>query len=215
MRRIVGALLVLMTLTGAAIVAPARATGAPLNIVFLGDSLTRGFAATTESQRYAELVVAGADAQYPAATFQLVDMSTYGISAAAVAASDPAIPAAAGVVIELGTNDYSGYGAPSPSSLADFHAAYASLVARAKAAAPYVFCLGIWQPDTPNSLGLTSADYDGVIQSLCPLYVPLQSIYDNGANHGPAGRATYLGPGDWFHPNDAGHAAIAAAVLAA
>ena len=41
------------------------------------------------------------------------------------------------------------------------------------------------------------------------------SIYGAGDTRGPAGEDTYLGEADDFHPNDAGHRAIADTLLAA
>ena len=46
-------------------------------------------------------------------------------------------------------------------------------------------------------------------------FADIAPLYANEAYHGPLGRPTWVGPGDWFHPNDAGHAAIAAVVLRA
>jgi lysophospholipase L1-like esterase len=173
--------------------------------VFLGDSLTTGFAASQEQYRYVARV--GSALSVPT-----ISMDTSGISAVEVAANHPMIPTAQVVVIELGTNDYSGFAAPSPSTLAQFHDAYLQLMTTARASGHLVACLGLWQPTTPNSIGLTSSDYDSVIASLCPRYIPIQALFDDGAYHGPAGLPTWLGTSDKFHPNDAGHAAIAHAV---
>jgi lysophospholipase L1-like esterase len=40
----------------------------------------------------------------------------------------------------------------------------------------------------------------------------ISPLYTQPGTRGPAGRPTFLGPGDDFHPNSAGHAAIAEAI---
>jgi hypothetical protein len=58
--------------------------------------------------------------------------------------------------------------------------------------------------------------YDGIIQRLASsygaIYVSLESLSDTPGLSGPAGLPTFLGFSDAFHPNDAGHAAIATSV---
>ena len=82
--------------------ATATATPAPPRILFVGDSLTAGFAATTVAQSYAEIVVAALHAE------RVNGSAQYGISALGVALNFRVTPPPSGandIVIELGTND--------------------------------------------------------------------------------------------------------------
>ena len=59
--------------------------------------------------------------------------------------------------------------------------------------------------------------FDAIIKDACTTqngaFRALMPLYLNNSFHGPAGRTTFKGPADAFHPNDAGHAAIARLVL--
>ncbi|HEX9412606.1 MAG TPA: SGNH/GDSL hydrolase family protein, partial [Ktedonobacterales bacterium] len=90
---------------------------------------------------------------------------------------------------------------------------YTTLLRRVTSVSPFVVCLGIWQPtNAPNGIGVLAEAYDQVIWNLCPRYGDLQALFANSAYHGPVGLSTWMGPADYFHPNDAGHAAIATEV---
>jgi len=178
----------------------ARDARGTARVLITGDSLAAGFFATTEEQGFSALV---ADALGP------VEMTT-------VSRAHQTLTTVAGItevpadldlaVIELGTNDV---GIPTP--LADFDAQYRDLVARVRSTSPdaVLVCLGTWTAD--------GAAYDEIIARLCAdsggRYVPLAGLFATADFHGPDGRATFVGAGDDFHPNDAGHRAIADAVL--
>ncbi|MFI5017874.1 MAG: SGNH/GDSL hydrolase family protein, partial [Dongiales bacterium] len=121
-------------------------------------------------------------------------------------------PAPTGIdifVIEWGTNDVQ------PPDV--YQANYRFIVQTLRAANPSarIVCLRPWQD--PNN-GYQPA-YWHAIQAECgaspAVAVDLAPLYLDMSLHGPGGSDTYRGPRDWFHPNDAGHAAVAQAILAA
>lgn len=181
-------------------------------IVFVGDSLTEGAFATAQVQDYAY--------QTGVRTGQSINVQgQYGVTALfteqrMLAETGPVVPHdARTVVIELGTNDV---GARAESE-ASFIAAYRTIIHLVHASAPRarLICLSVWGDDSnPSS---TVAIYNSFIAQACILgkYVRIGDLYRNNSYHGPNGRKTWLGKGDWFHPNDSGHAAIAARVAAA
>src|ERR1700736_3366185 len=168
--------------------------------VALGDSISAGRFATAQDGTFAALV-----AEKLGMTLNLVARS--GAKAAwalpqlgAVQAVHPAL-----VTIELGTNDV-GFNTP----LDTFAAQYDAIVSGVSGAQTRVLCIGSWLP---------SDAIDAVIAQTCErhggTYVTLNGFYAVNAFHGSDGGSSYLGRTDWFHPGDQGHAAIAAAVLAA
>lgn len=179
---------------------PRDAEGAA-RVLVTGDSLAAGFFATTAEQGFAALV---ADALAPV---ELTAVSRAHQTLTTVAGVTDVPPDLDVAVIELGTNDV---GIPTP--LADFEAQYADLVTRIRSSSPdaALVCGGTWTAD--------GAAYDEVVARVCTAsggrYVALADLFANPAFHGPDGRDTFVGEGDDFHPNDAGHRAIADAVLA-
>ncbi len=169
-------------------------------VLITGDSLAAGFFATTEAQGFSALV---ADALGPV---ELTTVSRTHQTLTTVAGITDVPPDLDLVVIELGTNDV---GIPTP--LADFETDYADLVTRVRASSPdaALVCAGTWTGD--------GAPYDEVVARVCAggggRYISLAELYADPALRGPEGRDTFVGPGDHFHPNDAGHRAIADAVL--
>lgn len=193
------ALATLMPLAGCGQQPPqVRASAAP-RIIFIGDSLTVGLYASDAAHSYAALVTAALHA-----SAQRIATSHAGTLAVDLQAQQETLqPAAAVVVLELGTND-------DHTDMSAFRTHYQALLAFVEAAEPQaqLLCLAVWE--MPDNLR------DTVIRALCPgRYVDVGPIYSTWPDHGPVGRPTAFGPGDWFHPNDAGHAAIAQAVLAA
>ncbi|MGH2517917.1 MAG: SGNH/GDSL hydrolase family protein, partial [Ktedonobacterales bacterium] len=78
--------------------------------------------------------------------------------------------------------------------------------------------LTIWSdPNTPNMVGIPGTQYNDIIRKEAASWrsvrgsavVDISTLYLNPAYHYPPGSS------DVFHPNDAGHTAIAQAVLAA
>ncbi|HEY7342838.1 MAG TPA: SGNH/GDSL hydrolase family protein [Ktedonobacterales bacterium] len=115
-------------------------------------------------------------------------------------------------VIELGTNDVFASG----ETLVQFRTAYDYILTRVRHDAPQakIVCLGTWR--TPAQGGR----FDAIIRSDCASlvggsYVALSHFYLNAHYRGPAGIVTAFGTSDDFHPNNAGHQAIATALLAA
>jgi lysophospholipase L1-like esterase len=166
--------------------------------VALGDSISAG--------KYAS----AADRTFPARVAQQLGMhlvldARSGATAAwalpvlpEVVATHPAL-----VTIELGTNDV-GFKTPLPV----FAQEYESIVSAVAAPNTRVLCLSSW---------LSSIAVDGIISSTCArhggTFVSLSGFYQDYDFHAQDGQASFLGPADWFHPGDQGHAAIAAAVL--
>lgn len=74
-------------------------------------------------------------------------------------------------------------------------------------------CLGVWAPAAAGR----AAALDAAIAAGCEAhggqFVSLKELFDTAANRGPACAPVWLGTRDSFDPNDAGHAAIADAVL--
>lgn len=172
-----------------------------VRVLFTGDSLTGAYFATTEAQGFRQLVI---DALGPVdvttATKAHQDLST--VSGVTTVPDNLDL-----AVIELGTNDV---GIPTP--LDDFRDQYDLLVAKVRASSPTgaIICAGTW---TSNG-----AAYDDAIRASCEAaggrYVALAPLFSAAGNRGPAGEATFLGDSDDFHPNDAGHRAIADLLLA-
>ncbi len=111
---------------------------------------------------------------------------------------------AALVTVELGTND-AGFHTPP----ADFARQYETIVRAVSRPGTRVLCIGSWLP---------APDFDATIQQICERhggsFVSLDGFYGVDAFHAEDDAMTFRGRADWFHPGDAGHAAIAAAVLA-
>lgn len=166
----------------------------------IGDSLAGGYYASTWSHAYAAIVAASLPSHL------LTPPVYYGHSAvdALGAMRQYPPPPADLAIIELGTNDQE-----DPSTFAQDLAAVLALLKQANPRITLV-CLGPWRPST-------DAAYDAIVQQQCVRagghFVDLFPLFGVASYHGPNGRPTWLGPGDWFHPNDAGHAAIAHAIL--
>lgn len=190
------------------------ASQAPHQLIFVGDSLTEGVYATTPQQDYAYVTAAQTHKSFEV-------KGEYGVSAVFTAqkmqASNPKLKVVPGdaldVILELGTNDVVASG----ETLAQFKSSYDYILNRVHQDAPNakLICLGVWRDPTAGAHESGYA-YNQIIQADCPgTYVPLGDLFMNNSLHGPAGRPTWIGNADWFHPNDAGHAAIAARVAAA
>jgi lysophospholipase L1-like esterase len=167
--------------------------------VALGDSISAGKYATTQDGIFPTIVadrlqmnldlVARSGAKADWALPRLVS----------IASAHPAL-----VTIELGTND-AGFHTPA----ATFRSQYDVIVNAVSSRGTRVLCIGSWLP---------APDYDAIIMQTCTAhggtFVSLDGFYGVNAFHAPNGASSYLGRTDWFHPGDAGHEAIAAAVLA-
>lgn len=191
----------------------ANAGRPPARLLFVGASVTSGSGASTAAHAYPAVV--GAEIEAAGRLVQLHVLARGGITVATADTWDLALPSDL-VIVQLATNDFN-----QDVPLAAFQATYNDVLRRVRQASPraQLLCLGGWDdPGSVNGIGLVAADYDGVAWSGCTLaggrYVDLSAIYLDPRNHGPAGRSTYQGTGDHFHPNDRGHEELAARVLA-
>lgn len=179
-----------------------RTAGQPLRVLTVGDSLTNGLFATEQSQGFAFQLVDRLGASGPAAE-QTAAIS--GGEAGKVAAITDVPDDLDVAVVELGTND------ATRTELGTFSTQYATLLDRIRGSSPdaALLCLGVWGE---------SPDYDQEIRAACEArggrYVSLTELYKDTSLRGPAGVERFGGKSDDFHPNDAGHTAIADRVWA-
>jgi lysophospholipase L1-like esterase len=115
------------------------------------------------------------------------------------------------VVVEAGTNDFL-HQTPRRAFADDYRA----LLAKVQAASPgaKLVCMTIWMPEEVSGKVPVSF-YDATIRRACAAsaVADISPLPDaQPPTRGPAGRPTFLGPADGFHPNSAGHAAIARAI---
>lgn len=182
--------------------------GGPLRALWAGDSLTGGLYASTQQNAYKWLMLAALQQH---GRVQEYNTAVTGGTAVEVS-KNYQVPSGLNLaVVELGTNDRA-----VNTPIADFTAAYDSLLTRITSGSPGValVCAGIWEQKSGQS---TSA-YNSVIQKTCTArggqFVTLTPIYDKGDAIGPVGKPAYGGTSDDFHPNDTGHREIAQALLA-
>jgi lysophospholipase L1-like esterase len=168
--------------------------------VALGDSISAGRYATTQAQTFPFVVAAGLG-------MNLDLIARSGTKAAWGVQQIPAVNAAhpALVTIELGTNDV-GFNTPGDA----FTSQYDEIVSSVSGPNSRVLCIGSWLP---------SPSFDDIIRTACEkhggTFVSLDGFYAAVDFHAPDGGSSYLGRTDWFHPGNQGHAAIAAAIIAA
>jgi acyl-CoA thioesterase I len=188
----------------------------PAQLLIVGDSITAGYVASDPSTLgYAALVAADLHVSATASIYGFP-----GADSSQVLADVPPAALAAShsyVVIQTGTNDFD------DSTPAQFASAYSALVSAAtatlagQAERAQLVCLTAWQnPRQFNQYGQTVAAYNAIISADCHAptqsdaqahVVDITSLYTNPAYHNQSG--------DTFHPNDAGHSAIAQAIMAA
>jgi lysophospholipase L1-like esterase len=183
--------------------APPRAERARLVVV--GDSLAAGRFADTQADAFPQRVAA-------AKRLRLESLGLPGATSAQLGAQ--ALPGGGKVaVVEAGTNDFL-YQTPRKQFAADYRA----LLAKVTAASPgaKLVCVTVWVPDDVPKAKIAAAAYDATIRRACThgAVADVSPIAGDPSMRGPAGRSTFLGPGDAFHPNSAGHAAIARLIAA-
>ncbi len=211
--RVLGLLTVSVTLLTCSLLPDTSSAGArpatppPRHVVFVGDSLTGGWYARTLDRSYPNLVVRRMHAT------MLARIGVFGAGVPGVLGSVSTMPSGAtDVVVEVGTNDFGSLTQPA------FRIAYEALIAaieERESGARFV-CLGMWQGVPGPESEDPTVPYDDAIRAACPgAFVSLTPLFLDFRNHGPTQQPTFRGPADWFHPNDRGHAAIAAAVESA
>jgi lysophospholipase L1-like esterase len=195
--------------------APVKSTlphGHTLRLLFVGDSLRAGFFAARKSLSYPELVAKHLRREHhKVAVLDATKIATTGDGFRRVA-SIKAVPSSADLaVVELGTNDVV------KTPLSNFRRDYRHLLSLIRRTSPAarLLCLSVWQGG--QSVDPERSPYNAVIASECRtgVYVNITDLALNRGYHGPANRRTFVQTqlSDTFHPNDAGHAAIAAAIL--
>ncbi len=168
--------------------------------VALGDSISAGRYATAADATFPSLV-----AEKLGMNLDLIARSgtkaAWGVTQTGnVNVAHPAL-----VTIELGTNDV-GFNTNADA----FASQYDAIVTGVSSPGTRVLCIGSWLP---------SPSFDAIIASACErhggTFVSLDGFYMVNDFHASDGGSSYLGRTDWFHPGDQGHAAIAAAIIAA
>lgn len=176
-------------------------TGRPLRVLFIGDSLTAGYGATTEGRSFKQIVLRDLERHGQVEPLQALRREGAGLTFARSFQYVP--PNADLAVVELGTNDVGNTPAQ------QFARDYRRLIDRIRAdGRTQLVCLTPWRPvRTPNLDAYLSA-----IDAACTgpsISVDIEPILASPYTHGPEGRDTWKGPGDDFHPNDEGHRRIA------
>jgi lysophospholipase L1-like esterase len=180
--------------------APAQPPVAGKSLVVVGDSLAFGRFADTREDAFPQRVAAALHAR-PAV------LAAPGVTTAQIAAQD--VPRGGDVVVvEAGTNDFL-FQTPRRRFADDYRA----LLAKVTGASPgaKLVCLTTWVPNDVPPAKIPASFYDATIRRACTggAVADVSAISARPGMRGPAGRATSFGPGDAFHPNSAGHAAIA------
>ncbi|MBB3677004.1 SGNH/GDSL hydrolase family protein [Modestobacter versicolor] len=183
-----------------------RPAGRPLRVLFAGDSITDGaFAIEPGTGAFPALITERLEQDGP------VDSTIIGgpgLTAAQVMPEVPGAGPADVVVVEVGTND------ELRSTAAQFAVDFPAFLNAVRAQSPsaVLVCLGDW-----NDTAIT-AQLDAIMAQECAerdgSFTALSALYRDLSLHGPAGVTRSDGwVTDEFHPNDAGHAAIAEKVL--
>ena len=168
----------------------------PLKVAFIGNSLTQGYYATSEANRFSNRVLARVKATQNAVMYnhgvagaKVADHIAWN-TAAKVNAECPDI-----CIIELGTNDLSA------NDLVAFRANMTTLISSIRA--PRIVLVTTWGPDREA--------YDAVIKDIAAakgcLVADIYSIHHNNW------AANTTGSTDNWHPNDTGHLNIATVIF--
>jgi lysophospholipase L1-like esterase len=180
--------------------APASGNRPSARLVVVGDSLAFGRFADTQAEAFPQLAAAALHAR-------LELLAAPGVTSAQLTAQ--AVPGGGKVVVvEAGTNDFL-----LQTPRRRFADDYRALLAKVTAASPgaKLVCLTTWVPKDLPPARIPASFYDATIRRACTTgaVADLSLISAQPEARGPEGRTTFLGPGDAFHPNSAGHAAIA------
>jgi acyl-CoA thioesterase I len=194
----------------AAVAVALVAVGAPQAstrpVLFVGDSLTVGYYASSAATTYPALVARQLGRR-------AVEISTAGVTAGHFAART-SYPKASVVVVELGTNDYE-----HQTPVRAFDRSYEDVIAHVRHANPSarLVCVAVWNGSYTNPGWAPSTKYDATIRGDCTggKVANVSGAFEVASNRGPQDTGSAFGMRDQFHPNDAGHAAIATSVLGA
>ncbi|MEA2683208.1 MAG: acyl-CoA thioesterase [Chloroflexota bacterium] len=226
-RLMLGITLLMMASIGSAPQVPALAAGGlrtttvgpasprVFRVEFIGASITAGYTAGP-SHSYVYGVVAALVRSHGQVVWERAGWAGARVGDAAYMAI---MPRADAYVVQLATNDVVGIG---PTPLPTFLNQYARLAGRLRSTSPAarIICLGAWaNASARNAIGVPVSAYNTAVQRGCAgvdgQFVDLALTYANPANHASKARGTRGQATDTFHPNDRGHAAIAAAVIIA
>ncbi len=183
-----------------------EASGSINSVQFFGDSLNYGLYASSPDSSFQRIVLARSDALASSAT--VVDGTEVGGTVDNVRSKSDLTRSTDLNIVELGTNDVG------RTNLTDFANSYTELISSLQSASPGagLICLGVWQTES------RAVTYDDAIRRTCTQrdgrYIGLSDLFDSSGSRGPAGRQTFGGVSDDFHPNDVGHRAIANRIVA-
>ena len=181
----------------------AQQGGGRAPLVVVGDSLAFGRFADTRDDAFPQRVAAATHAP-------LALLAAPGVTSAQLAAQ--AVPSGGGVVVvEAGTNDFL-FQTPRRRFADDYRALLAKVTAESPGAR--LVCLTTWVPNDLPPAKIPASFYNATIRRACSTgaVADISRLPARSGMRGPAGRSTFLGPGDAFHPNSTGHAAIARAI---
>lgn len=179
----------------------------PLRVLFAGDTITGGYFASTQTKGFSQLISASlashGDVEEVRGPNTGGKVDTLGGLESIPSGLELAILQLG--TIEVGERD----------DVAKFSDEYATMLRNLKARSPTaaIICLSAWQSSEINV-----GAYDRVIREQCRIvggqFVDVRPVFADLRNRGPEGVKTWAGVSDEFHPNDAGHQAIADKVLA-
>lgn len=198
------------------VVSRARQSGraGTLRVLVVGASVSHGLGASSPTRDY----VSDLGGMLQERTGRTVDLTVWSRPGARIAASDrwTLPPAQQVVIVQLITNDFID-GTP----LISYQQNLTVLLDRLHATSPQasLLCVGAWEPNyAVNRVGIPVVAYDSIERGACAghggHYLSPSPIFQHAAWRGPPGRLTAFGPGDNFHPNNAGHLHLAEAILA-
>ena len=176
--------------------------GRSLEVSIVGDSLTVGLYATGPTKRNRDLILAVLKRRGPVSALEATN--TYSSTASTAVTVPSRLDL---VVLELGTVDEKSVSAEA------FRVSYGALVSQVRKTSPTadLVCVGTWSA--------AGGAFDAIINRACTAaggrFVSLGGLYANSANRGPARVSGFYGFSDDIAPNNAGHRAIATAILAA
>jgi lysophospholipase L1-like esterase len=183
----------------------ARPESGEARLVVVGDSLAFGRFADTRDEAFPQRVATAIHARPEV-------LAAPGVTTAQLTAQ--AVPGGGNVVVvEAGTNDFL-YQTPRRRFAGDYRA----LLAKVTAASPgaKLVCVTTWTPNDLPPARIPASFYDATIRRACAdgSVADIAPLAARPGLRGPAGRSTAFGAGDDFHPNSAGHAAIARLIQA-